>query len=214
MSGRYSKSQLQRFGVAERTRVRQTLASLTDQQWNTPSLCEGWTVRHVAAHLAANSKTSPAGFATRMAKSGFDIDAANRKGADEWAARPTGELLDALSGDGMPVTIRFMPFLLVVDTVVHHQDIRRPLGLGRDIPPDHLVAALEAVTTEKMFAPFAKGVSGLRLVASDVDWTWGTGPQEVHGPGEALLLAVMGRKIPGDELAGPGTTRLESVRTE
>ena len=35
----------------QRRRTADLLATLTDDQWDHPSLCEGWTVRHVAAHL-------------------------------------------------------------------------------------------------------------------------------------------------------------------
>ena len=89
---------------------------------------------------------------------------------------------------------------------IHQQDIRRPLGLPRTIPPDRLRATLEFAKT----APVIRGFwhrRGLRLVATDVDWSVGAGP-EVRGPGEAVLLAIAGRNATIDELSGPGLATL------
>lgn len=47
----------------------------------------------------------------------------------------------------------------------------------------------------------------VRLVATDLDWTFGRGP-EVHAPAETLLMAIAGRRGLADELAGPGKDRL------
>jgi len=90
--------------------------------------------------------------------------------------------------------------------MIHHQDIRRPLGLPRTIAPDRLRAALEFAKT----APVIRGFwhrRGLRMVATDVDWAAGSGP-EVRGPGEAILLAIAGRNAAVGELSGPGLAAL------
>jgi hypothetical protein len=52
---------------------------------------------------------------------------------------------------------------------------------------------------------------GLRLVASDAGWSWGTGPL-VSGPGEALLMAINGRPDALPELTGLGalTARVDT----
>ena len=90
--------------------------------------------------------------------------------------------------------------------MIHHQDIRRPLGPPRTIPPDRLRAALRFAKT----APPIRGFwhrRGLRMVATDVDWAAGSGP-EVLGPGEAILLAIAGRNAAVRELSGPGLAML------
>ena len=97
--------------------------------------------------------------------------------------------------------------IALVDGMIHHQDIRRPLGKPRHIPADRLRAALEFA----QYAPVIRGFwhrRGLRLIATDVDWSAGSGP-EVRGPGEAVLLAIAGRDAAVDELAGPGLATLE-----
>jgi uncharacterized protein (TIGR03083 family) len=92
---------------------------------------------------------------------------------------------------------------VLLDRLVHHQDIRRALGHERRIPDERLVAVLE--DTPRLGSVFRakRRTEGLRLVATDVDWSWGDGP-EVRGPGEALLLTMLGRSQPLPELDGDG----------
>ena len=85
-----------------------------------------------------------------------------------------------------------------VDHTIHHQDIRRPLGRSRSIPEDRLIAALDAMPTIGGFVKSKQRMDGLRWTATDVDWTFGDGP-EVTGPAEALILLASGRPAPIDE---------------
>ena len=94
----------------------------------------------------------------------------------------------------------------LVDHLIHHQDIRRPLGRPRVIPADRLVAALDVVPGLGGFVGAKQRVAGLRLVATDVDWSHGSGP-EVTGPGEAILLAASGRPAGLEDLSGEGADR-------
>jgi uncharacterized protein (TIGR03083 family) len=96
---------------------------------------------------------------------------------------------------------------LLVDQMVHHQDVRRPLGLAREIPGDRLRAALEAAPAVAGPVRAKKRAAGLRLEATDVDWSTGTGPV-VRGTGEALLLALTGRQVALAELEGDGVAVL------
>ncbi|MBX3285411.1 MAG: maleylpyruvate isomerase family mycothiol-dependent enzyme [Actinobacteria bacterium] len=95
-----------------------------------------------------------------------------------------------------------------IDHFVHEQDIRRPLGLPAPTDDDRLVAALDAAVSVRspMFAP-AKRVKGLRLEASDVDWSHGDGPL-VQGPAEAIVMAAAGRSVAAADLSGDGAARL------
>jgi uncharacterized protein (TIGR03083 family) len=91
----------------------------------------------------------------------------------------------------------------LVDHVIHHQDIRRPLGLPREMPADRLVAALDVIPGLAGFVGAKKRVAGLHLHATDVAWSHGEGP-EVRGTGEAILLTASGRAVALDELDGDG----------
>ena len=96
--------------------------------------------------------------------------------------------------------------IALTDNMIHQQDIRRPLQLARRIPPERLRAALDFAR----YAPTIRGawrVRGVRLVADDLDWSHGRGP-EVRGSGEALLMAMAGRRAALDDLSGPGQPKL------
>jgi uncharacterized protein (TIGR03083 family) len=95
----------------------------------------------------------------------------------------------------------------LVDHLIHHQDIRRPLGRPRAMPEDRLVAALGVIPGLAGFVGAKKRVAGLRLVATDVSWSNGDGP-EITGSGEAILLAASGRPVAVDELSGEGLDTL------
>lgn len=92
--------------------------------------------------------------------------------------------------------------------MIHQQDIRRPLGIPRDIPAERLLPALSfARAAPPIGTPWR--IRGLRLIASDLDWTAGNG-LDVHGTGEALLMAMAGRRDVTVELDGPGVTTLRA----
>lgn len=94
----------------------------------------------------------------------------------------------------------------LADGLIHHQDIRRPLGMHRNIPAERLLPALRCA----LIAPPIRGfwrVRGLRLVATNLDWAAGAGTQ-VQGPAEALLMAIAGRRGVVGELSGPGQQKL------
>ncbi|GAB3474748.1 maleylpyruvate isomerase family mycothiol-dependent enzyme [Amycolatopsis cihanbeyliensis] len=188
------------LALAERRRLTSTLAGLTSRQWASPSLCAGWTVREVAGHVAENTRVGLGGFLLGMVRARFDHDEYNRRAAARWALLPTRDLVAALDTDRMMLVFRLSPALLLVDNVVHHQDIRRPLGLGTEIPEQVVAAALTAVLTEGAFAAEARRVAGNRLVATDIDWRHGEGQAELRGPAEALLMHVMGRPVDPAEL--------------
>jgi len=95
----------------------------------------------------------------------------------------------------------------LVDHFTHHQDIRRPLGLPRAMPEDRLLAALEAAPSIGGFLKAKGRARGLRFIASDIDWSWGDGP-EVKGNDEAILLALGGRPSVLNELGGEGLATL------
>ena len=86
-------------------------------------------------------------------------------------------------------------------------EFARGLGLSRQVPEERLVAALGVAPGLSGFVGAKKRSAGLRLVATDVDWSHGDGP-EVRGTGEALLLAMTGRRVVLDELHGDGVATL------
>lgn len=193
---------------AERQDLLQLLERLSPEQWAAPSLCAGWTVRDVVAHLLSYDELGPRQLATRFARGLFLVDRVNAAGLREYASRTPPELVDLLRAHLTPsgLTAGLGGAIGLTDGMIHQQDIRRPLGEPRPIPAERLVPALRTA----LFAPVVRGVlrvRDVRLVATDLDWSFGRGP-EVRATGEALLMAVAGRRAVADELAGPGRERV------
>ncbi|SDN60345.1 TIGR03083 family protein [Klenkia soli] len=192
------------LAVAERTDLLELGRSLSSEQWSAPSLCRGWTVLDVVAHVVSFDELSAVQLGRRALGGRAWPDAMNAVGVREYAVGGPDGVLEVLARSLRPrgVTALFGSRVALTDTVVHQQDIRRPLDLPRRVPVDRLAAVLPFA----MVAPPTRGgwrTRGLRLAATDVDWSWGRGP-EVTGPGEALLLAACGRADALSGLAGPG----------
>jgi uncharacterized protein (TIGR03083 family) len=191
--------------AAERRDIVAMLRTLSDEEWSTPSLCAGWDVRDVVAHLASDASART--YAVTTVRQGFSPDRVNNALVQRHRALPRAQLTDLLedtAGRGMLAAT--LPSVMLADAVVHHQDILRPLGRTRRIPPERL---LHAVAHPDPFAYPGRRIRGLRFVATDLDWSSGSGP-EVRGTGEALALVIAGRPVVLDELDGEGVPVLRT----
>jgi uncharacterized protein (TIGR03083 family) len=193
----------------ERAELLALLEQLTPEQWEAATLCPAWRVRDVVAHVYSYDELSRRDLAGRFLRGAVSPGGANAVALAAYADHTPADLLELARRCGQPrgLPAGFDGGIALVDGMIHHQDIRRPLGLPRDIPADRLRAALQFA----QYAPVIRGFwhrRGLRLIATDVDWSAGSGP-EVRGPGEAVLLAIAGRDAAVDELAGPGLATLE-----
>lgn len=190
----------------ERADLAELLATLTPAQWETESLCTGWTVKDVVAHIISYEELGLPGLLKRFAKG--RVVRANEVGVAEYSAKSTGELLDFLNRHLRPqgLTAGFGGMIGLIDGTVHHQDIRRALGLPRTVPAQRLQRILPLVPGNPRLGA-GRRIKGLRLRANDIDWEHGSGP-EVTGTGEALLLAMTGRRQAAEELAGDGAAIL------
>ena len=180
------------------------LDGLNPAQWNTPSLCAGWTVREVAAHCVSFEGLSARQLASRFVKGRLQTDRINEIAVAELADSPPTHFIELLRDNAEPhgLGAGFGGRVALTDNMIHQQDIRCPLGLPRAIPVERLRAALDFVR----YAPTIRGAwlaRGVRLVATDLDWSHGRGP-EIRGTGEALLMIMAGRANALGELAGPG----------
>jgi uncharacterized protein (TIGR03083 family) len=184
------------------------LATLSPQQWEAPTLCASWRVRDVVAHVISYEELGVRGLAGRFAKGWFLPNRVNAVCLAEYNTRSPEELLALFNDHVEPrgLTAAFGGMIALVDGVIHQQDIRRPLGMPREIPAERLLPALKAALTAPVLRGFWR-VRGLRLEATDLDWSTGNGP-EVRGKAEALLMAIAGRRGIVDELSGPGRQKL------
>lgn len=190
------------MATAERTDLAEFLATLTPGQWEAASLCERWRVRDVVAHVMSFDGVSLLGMLHRAVRGG--ILHINQVGVDELASLTTEQLLHRLRAhlrpQGLATILRGR--LALLDVTIHHQDIRRPLGMPRQIPAERLQFVLrDSLRSPEL--PAWRLARGLRLAPTDLNWAHGSGP-EVTGPAEAVLMAITGRRSAVGELAGPG----------
>jgi uncharacterized protein (TIGR03083 family) len=198
---------------AERRALAEDLAPLTPDQWRTPSLSEGRTVLQTLAHMIATARMTPPQFLAKMAASGFRFERmASREIERESAGGPTATLerfravADRSSGPPGPSTS------WLGETLVHGEDIRRPLGIRHDYPVDAVTRVIDFYAGSTMLIGGKRRIAGLTLQATDADWSHGSGPV-VQGPAMALLTVTAGRPAALDDLSGPGLDTLRARMT-
>ena len=194
--------------VGERAELVELLESLSDDEWCAPTLCSEWTVHDVVAHLVSYDDLSPAGTAELAVRGRFWPDRMNAVGVARLADRDPADLVRHLREHPRPsgFVAAMGGAVALVDTLIHQQDLRRPLGRPRQIPDQRVRFALGFAYT----APVVRGfwnVRGTRVSAPRVDWAAGRGPL-AEGEAEAVLMVVAGRRGVVEELSGPGTARL------
>ena len=196
--------------ASERRSLADLLEQLTGEQWETPSLCAGWRVRDVAAHIAM-VPTAPGllAMARGAVRAHGNFNRLNHDLAVRHARRPNADIVAELRGDA---DSRRLPSVTSVtnlgfDILVHGQDIAIPLGVTRPIPPDAATAGAARVWA--MGWPFwaRRRLHGYRLMATDANWSAGAGA-EVYGPIDALLLLLTGRPAALTRLTGDGANAL------
>lgn len=195
----------------ERSALADDLATLDDQQWDVQSLCSQWKVRHVVSHLIGGADVKVGPFLVGMLRSGGSFNRAIAREGLALGAAPADDLLRQFRNTvGIhrtpPVAT---PEIVLTDLVCHSEDIRRPTGIRRAIPEPTLLKVAETVKVIGFPLHVKKRIAGLRLSATDVDWSSGDGPS-VEGPLASLILAMAGRKPALDELNGEG---LQHLRT-
>ncbi|MEU0641680.1 maleylpyruvate isomerase family mycothiol-dependent enzyme [Streptomyces umbrinus] len=193
---------------AERTALAADLADLTDEQWATPSLCTGLTVREVLAHLTAGASLNSVRWLAGVIRCRFDFDKqVAMRLAEQLGATPS-ETLERFRRVVPSTTKPPLPALAMLgETIVHGEDIRRPLDIVRDHPIETVTQVAEYYQGSDLVV-LAKGrIDGLSLTATDGPFTTGVGPL-VSGTTLALVMAMTGRATYCDDLEGDGVDLL------
>jgi uncharacterized protein (TIGR03083 family) len=194
---------------AERAALIGDLENLEDHRWETPSLCKGWSVHDVAAHLVDTARTTRVGFLVGLAMSGFDFDRQNARGVQRERRASPQDTLERLRQVSSRTSTPPAPLdSRLVEEIVHGEDVRRPLGITRCYPQEAVVRSLRLqVRTPASFGGARELVARVRLTATDADVSIGDGP-DVSGTALDLLLVVSGRRVSLDDLDGPGVDAL------
>jgi uncharacterized protein (TIGR03083 family) len=194
----------------QRLAVADLLETLDDAQWRHPSLCEGWTVQDVAAHLTLQEVSVLDGL-RMVARSPGGMNTVIREAARRRAVRTSrADLVAAIraSAERRRHNVGLSHLETLVDALVHSQDIARPLGRTLPVPAD--AAALAAAQVWRKGWPFhpRRRLAGLRLVGTDAGWAAGEGA-EIRGTMGDLLLVLTGRGVAVlEDLEGDGVGEL------
>ena len=198
---------------AQRLRTADLLETLTDDDWSHRSLCDGWTVRDVAAHLTLQQLTLGGGLKLALKHPG-NLNRTIHASTRGKAQQPTAQLIAEIRA---MVGSRRHNFGLtardtLIDIVVHGQDIAVPIGRSLHVPQETAATAAQRVwdcrgsRLSKVFDQIP--YDGLNLQATDIDWSVGQGP-ELRGPILSLLLLMTGRAVVMPQLDGPGVQALQ-----
>jgi uncharacterized protein (TIGR03083 family) len=180
------------------------LAKLTEPQWNSPSWCDGWTVRDTAGHILAAAEQTPLNFYKEMAQAGFRFNVFADRAAKRLGALAPDEIVERLRVRTTTTNHPPAPVMAMLgEIIVHGADIRRPLGLDHQPTNAALVAVADNYRRTNLLIGSKRRVDGLRLEATDCEWSTGSGPK-VAGPLLSMILAMSGRHPACDDLDGEG----------
>jgi uncharacterized protein (TIGR03083 family) len=193
--------------AAQRAELAEVLAGLPAPSWEEPTLCAGWRVREVVAHITMPFRYSRGQFALELAKSrGRFNEMADRVARRDAAAMSSADLAGAVrSNTGHPWKPPGGGYTgALAHDLIHGLDITVPLGIARPVPEDRLRLVLPASLSDRSVKFFGVDLSGIELRAGDMDWTLGSGTP-LTGAASDLLLVLCGRTLPPGRLAGePG----------
>ncbi len=195
----------------ERLALCDLLDTLTSDEWQVRSLCPQWTVVDVVAHLTLATRDTTWRLLKGAIKARGNFDRMTADMARDHARRfePTAlvqQLRDtATSTRRAPLSSRLDP---LVDVLVHAQDITRPLGRAHPTPPERAVPALAHAVNSRWYGG-SKRFGAVTVIATDIEWSFGTGDRDVRGPAGDLLLIATGRRAGLAQLSGSGVELLD-----
>ncbi len=203
-----TESEVRAMIAAERRDLADVLGGLPDRSWDMPTLCSGWRVREVVAHMTMPFRYSTLRFVAEIARSGGRFHRMADRCARRDASMEPDEFVSVLRDNATypwkPPGGGFEGAL--THDVVHGLDITVPLGIGRRVPEDRLRTVLVGLSTPKTLKYFGADLDGVELRADDVDWSFGAGTP-LSGTAQDLLLVLCGRRLPAGLLHGEPSAR-------
>ena len=193
---RHETIDLQASVAAEFMWLADVLDGLEEVAWDTPSLCAGWRVREVVAHMTMAVRYAPPEFFAELEACKGDFTLLSNRVAARDASQPTSTLVANLLDDAMHAWIPPGGGSIgaLSHVVIHGLDVTVPLGVARPVPDEAVVAVLDHLTLAGGHANFGFELDGLRLQATDMNWTFGSGTP-VSGTTADLTLLITGRRL-------------------
>ena len=187
---------LQSWVAPTRDGLADLLAAAPADTWAAPSLCAGWQVGHVVAHLTMPARLTPAQFRAEMAAAGGDFGVLSDAVAARDAALPPEDLLAALRS---PVLHGWQPpgggaVGALSHAVIHSLDVTVALDRPPVAPEQAVTAVLDQLAAAEG-SWFGIDLTGVRLEAADTGWSWGSG-EVVRADSARLVALLSGRTLP------------------
>ena len=196
--------------ATERGALADDLAGLDEAQWATRSLCDDWTVQDALAHMTSTAAMNPPKFFVGFIGSAFDFPKFTLKGIAAHRGDSPAETLQNFRAQQHSTSAPPGPKLSWLgETIVHAEDIRRPLGIQHTYPAQAIQQVLDYYKGSNTLIGTKNRIAGVTLEATDADWSHGSGPT-VRGPLLSLLVAATGRAVACDDLTGEGVAMLRS----
>jgi uncharacterized protein (TIGR03083 family) len=194
--------------TGERADLAALLGELPAAEWDRPTLCEGWRVREVVAHIVMPYRLSTAGFVLGMLRNRGRFN----RFADQHARREAAALSPAELAETLRQNIDH-PWKppgggdqgALSHDVIHGLDMTVALGIDRLVPLERMRFILEKMDPRSVTF-FGVDLDGIQLRATDLDWSYGEGTP-LTGTAQDLLLVLSGRKLPPNHLTGPAAAR-------
>jgi uncharacterized protein (TIGR03083 family) len=180
---------------AERERLAALLGDLSSEQWCAHSLCAGWRVQEVAAHITMPFRTGTLAFMGGLVRARFSFHRfADRDARSTARGKSQAELVDFLRGN---IDNPWQPpgggaAGPLSHDVIHGLDVTEPLGLPA-APPDRIALVLRSAGAQQL-RYFGVDLQGQSLAATDADVSVGEGPQAAPMTAREILLIVTGRR--------------------
>src|SRR5215472_4388590 len=200
---------------AHRRALADALDGLTPEQWRGESLCAGWSPAHVLAHQTMPFRISAEEFMAGLQNCGGDFTAFSDQVAARDSKLPPADMIGALRdnadtpwsppGGGLPGALSH--------DVIHGLDICWPQGIEYEIPSRALTLVLDSLTSQRSQSLFGFPLAGIKVTATDVDWSAGAGA-ELAGSSRDLVPLLAGRQIPRDRFGGAGASRAWPVTSK
>jgi uncharacterized protein (TIGR03083 family) len=194
--------------TAERKAFGDVLEGLPEADWNAPSLCSGWRVREVVAHMTMPFRYPTPRFLAEMVRSRGNFARMADRVARRDAQAPIGTLVEGWRAN---VNHPWKPpgggrKGALTHDIVHGLDITIPLGIEHPVGEPALRVVLDNTTTPLSLKHFGLDLTGIRLEADDLDWSFGDG-EPLRGRARHLLMVLMDRRLPAELLTGAATAK-------
>ncbi|MFG2141769.1 maleylpyruvate isomerase family mycothiol-dependent enzyme [Streptomyces sp. NPDC048650] len=198
--------------AAERRELADLFDALPPGSWDAPTLCTGWRVREVVAHMSMGFRYSFARQARELLTARGSLhrmtDRCARRDAAAAAPRELAAFLRDNAHHPWTPPVGGLASALGHD-VIHGLDVTVALDLGRRVPEDRLRTVLGTLSPRSARF-FGADLTGVALHADDLDWSFGTGTP-LYGAAQDLALVAFGRRLPPGRLRGEASGRFTAA---